>query len=115
MCTLKMKLQCVLLLALIFISNTLASINGPFLFWGVDDLRKFKLNSALESLDDQLLRDLFTESTAIFLFLRNTTSKLNDRNYPTFKKIVDKNQWAYIPQNSLLSNPVDYNVNAEVE
>lgn len=109
-----MKALSELLIIFSIITNTFASINGPFLFWGVDDVRKFKLNSALESLDDQLLRDLYADSTAVILFLRNSSSRLSEQNYPAFKKIIDKYQWAYIPQNRLPSEPIDYNINAEV-
>lgn len=92
----------------------LGSFTGPFVLWGREELKTVEL-SALERLDDKVLRNIYSEATAIVMFLRNaSSSSLSEENYPSFKKVISKTEWAYLPQHWLTSDPVDYNVNAEV-
>lgn len=90
-----------------------AHYEGPFLFWGVSDLKNLEV-SALEDLNDKFLRDLYSNSAAVVLFLRNGTIKLNDDDFPGFRKILEKEEYVYTAQHELSSNPLDYNVNAEI-
>lgn len=48
------------------------------------------------------------------IFIRNSTTKLNYENFPQLSEIIGKNEWLYLPQDSLTSDPLEYNVNAEV-
>ncbi|XP_055594340.1 uncharacterized protein LOC129745323 [Uranotaenia lowii] len=105
-------LRTALLLCAIF-GGTLAHYGGPFLLWGVNDLKDVEV-SALEGMDDKFLRDLYSNSAAVVLFLRNGTTRLSDDTFPGFRRILEKHEFAYSPQHELLSNPLDYNVNAEI-
>lgn len=86
---------------------------GPFLLWGVNDLKDVQV-SALEGLDDKFLRDVYSNAAAVVVFLRNGTTKLTDDNFPTFRRIIERHEYVYSPQQGLSSNPLDYNVNAEI-
>jgi hypothetical protein len=39
---------------------------------------------------------------------------LNHENFPELSEIVQKREWLYLPQNSLSSDPFEFNVNVEV-
>ncbi|XP_058812527.1 uncharacterized protein LOC131677033 [Topomyia yanbarensis] len=109
-------MNCRVKIALLFglvLNSASAHYSGPFLFWGVDDLKGIEV-SALEELDDKFLRDLYSNAAAVVVFLRNGTAKLNDDNFPSFRRIIEKHQYVYSPQQGLSSNPMDYNVNAEI-
>lgn len=106
------KLNILCLLASL-VSCTLANYNGPFILWGRDELKKIEL-SALEGLDDTILRNIYSESPAIILFVRNASSRFNEENFPTFKELLQKNKYVYLTQHWLPSDPLDFNVNAEV-
>lgn len=95
------------------LGNAFAHYSGPFLFWGVNDLKDVDV-SALEGLDDKFLRDLYSNAAAVVVFLRNGTAKLTDDNFPGFRRIIEKHEYVYSPQQGLSSNPLDYNVNAEI-
>lgn len=95
------------------ISCVFATYNGPFILWGRDELKNVDV-SALEGLDDKFLRNIYAESPAIILFVRNASNRLSDENFPTFKNLLQKNKYVYLTQHWLPSDPVDYNVNAEV-
>ncbi|XP_062704750.1 uncharacterized protein LOC109415419 [Aedes albopictus] len=95
------------------LGSALAHYSGPFLFWGVSDLKGVQV-SALEGLDDKFLRDLYSNAAAVVVFLRNGTSQLNDDNFPSFRRIIEKHEYVYSAQEELSSNPLDYNVNAEI-
>ena len=90
-----------------------AHYSGPFLLWGIDDLRDIEV-SALEGIEDKILRDLYANAGAVVIFLRNGTTKLNSVEFQKFKDIIDGNGFLYLPQQYLTSDPLDYNVNAEV-
>ncbi|XP_053658375.1 uncharacterized protein LOC128707448 [Anopheles marshallii] len=102
-----------LALAVALVQSSSAYYSGPFLFWGLDDLKDLQ-TPALTELDDKMLRDLYSNAAAVVVFLRNGTTKLSADNFPTFKRIVEKYEFMYSPQQMLSSNPLDYNVNAEV-
>lgn len=83
------------------------------MLWGRSELQTFNV-PALESVDDKLLRNLYSESIAVVMFLRNSSNSLNVQNYPKFKDIIDDSQWTYLSQHWLSSDPIDYNKNTEV-
>lgn len=94
-------------------SLALADYNGPFLLWGRDDLKNIDV-PALSSLDEQTLRNLLSESSAIILFVRNSTSRLDKENYPSFSSLINHQPHKYLTQYWLPADPIDFNVNAEV-
>lgn len=108
----KFNLGTVILLGTV-LGSALAHYSGPFLFWGVSDLKGVQV-SALEGLDDKFLRDVYSNAAAVVVFLRNGTAKLNDDNFPSFRRIIEKHEYVYSAQEELSSNPLDYNINAEV-
>lgn len=95
------------------LGSAVAHYSGPFLFWGVNDLKGVQV-SALQGLDDKFLRDMYSNAAAVVIFLRNGTAKLNDDNFPSFRRIIEKHEYVYSAQEELSSNPLDYNVNAEI-
>ncbi|KAL7011712.1 hypothetical protein ACKWTF_014397 [Chironomus riparius] len=86
---------------------------GPFLLWGVENLNEMKIPT-LQAIEDQNLRDIYTKASAIVIFIRNATTKLSYENFPELSDIIGKNEWLYLPQELLSSDPLEYNVNAEV-
>lgn len=94
-------------------SLALADYNGPFLLWGRDDLKNINV-PAMSSLDEKTLRNLLSESSAIILFVRNSTSRLDKENYPSFSNLVGHSPHKYLTQYWLPADPIDFNVNAEV-
>lgn len=107
-------LKFLVILSSVCVLVTQATFTGPFMLWGRDELKAID-TSALERIDDKLLRNIYSEATAIVMFLRNSSTSLNEENYPTFKELIGSSEWAYLPQHWLSSDPVDYNVNAEVK
>lgn len=97
---------------LAFVSCAAANYNGPFILWGREELKKIDV-SALQGLDDTILRNIYSESPAIILFVRNASNRFNEENFPTFKDLLQKNKYVYLTQHWLPSDPIDYNVNAE--
>lgn len=122
------------ILSLAFVvSTTTASYSGPFLFWGMENLnnlkiptlqgKKFERTSENQSkhnlnhfsaIDDKVLRDIYSGASSIVVFIRNSTTKLNYENFPRLSEIIGTTEWLYLPQESLSSDPLEYNVNAEV-
>lgn len=102
-----------IILVLCSLNCVFGNFIGPFVLWGRSELQTFDV-PALESVDDKLLRNLYSESTAIVMFLRNSSNSLNVQNYPKFKDIIDESQWTYLSQHWLSSDPIDYNTNTEV-
>ncbi|KAG5667297.1 hypothetical protein PVAND_015283 [Polypedilum vanderplanki] len=101
----------VLLSALSSLAN--AHYSGPFLFWGVENLNNMKIPT-LQAIDDLSLRDIYSKASAIVIFIRNATTKLSYENFPELSDIISKNEWLYLPQETLSSDPLEYNINAEV-
>lgn len=90
-----------------------ANSNGPFVLWGPRYLKSVDV-SALEGIDDKLLREFYSESKAVVMFLRNATTRLSKENFPSFKEVLDHNPFVYLAQHWLPSDPVDYNLNVEI-
>ncbi|KFB42333.1 AGAP001624-PA-like protein [Anopheles sinensis] len=109
----RLQLLTLLVATSALVQHSGAYYSGPFLFWGLDDLKDVQ-TSALAGLDDKALRDLYANAAAVVVFLRNGTTKLSEDNFPTFKRIVEQYAFVYSPQQMLSSNPLDYNVNAEI-
>lgn len=99
------------------IHGVFAEYSGPFILWGRNELTNLNIH-ALENIDDDFLRNIYSESTAIIIFMKNSTTTLTTENFPSFKEMlndnVNKNQWNYLPQINLYSDPIDYNSNVEV-
>lgn len=102
-----------IILVLCSLNCVFGNFIGPFVLWGRSELQTFDV-PALESVDDKLLRNLYSGSTAVVMFLRNSSNSLNVQNYPKFKDIIDESQWTYLSQHWLSSDPIDYNTNTEV-
>lgn len=98
---------------LLISTGVLANYHGPFVMWGRKQLKNIKISS-LQGLDDTILRNIYSETPAIILFVRNGSSRLSEENFPMFKNLLHKTNYLYLPQHWLPSDPVDYNVNAEV-
>lgn len=90
-----------------------ASYNGPFVLWGRDELSRIGGNS-LNEIDEKFLRDIYSDSSAIILFVRNASTHLNGENFPIFKDLLSKTSYAYLPQQHLGLDPMEFNLNAEV-
>lgn len=95
------------------ISSIRANYNGPFVLWGREELSHIKINS-LSELDDKLLRDIYSDSSAIILFVRNASSHLTEENFPIFKDLLLKTNYVYLTQQHLGLDPMEFNLNAEV-
>ncbi|XP_070507869.1 V-type proton ATPase subunit S1-like [Chironomus tepperi] len=102
-----------LILIIFVFQSTYGHYHGPFLLWGVENLNKMKI-PALQAIDDQNLRDIYTKATAIVIFIRNATTKLNYENFPEMSDIIGKNEWLYLPQDILSLKPFENNINTEV-
>lgn len=68
----------------------------------------------LPAIDDKTLRDIYSEASSIVVFIRNATTKLNYENFPRLSEIIGTTEWLYLPQAALSSDPLEFNVNAEV-
>lgn len=90
-----------------------ANYDGPYLFWGLPQLGSLD-RAALNGGDDDFLKDLFAEAKAVILFVKNSTHQLSDSNYPALENILTQRKWAYMPQNVLLYDPVDYNQHTDI-
>lgn len=95
------------------ISTIKASYNGPFVLWGRDELSHIKVN-ALTEVDEKFLRDIYSDSSAIILFVRNATNHLTEENFPIYKDLLSKTSYAYLTQQHLGLDPMEFNLNAEV-
>lgn len=85
---------------------------GPFVLWGLDSLKTFK-SSALQTVEESDLWKLYSQASAIVIFLKNGSEEMNNENFPEFNKLVHENVWAYWPQHTLL-DPHEFNLNIEV-
>lgn len=109
---------------------SLGHYSGPFLLWGVENLNNLKvpalsgekmkffnfsyLKIFFLAIDDEKLRDIYSSASSITIFIRNSTTKLNFENFPNLSEIISKNEWIYLTQESLSSDPLEYNINTEV-
>uniref|UniRef100_A0A182FQ40 Vacuolar H+ ATPase AC45 accessory subunit n=1 Tax=Anopheles albimanus TaxID=7167 RepID=A0A182FQ40_ANOAL len=110
----RVQLLALAVIAGALVQGSYAYYSGPFLFWGLSELKDLQTPGALAELDDKVLRDLYSNAAAVVIFLRNGTTKLSEDSFPAFKRILDKYEYVYSPQQMLGSNPLDYNVNAEI-
>lgn len=90
-----------------------ANYNGPFILWGRKELNNVRVSS-LSALDEENLRNIYAETPAIILFVRNASNRLSEENFPVFKDLLQTTSYVYLPQHRLPLDPVDYNLNAEV-
>lgn len=90
-----------------------ASYSGPFVLWGRDELSQINGNS-LNEIDEKFLRDIYSDSSAIILFVRNASTHLTEENFPIFKDLLSKTSYAYLTQQHLGLDPMEFNLNAEV-
>lgn len=97
----------------LFLGLGMASLSGPYLMWGQQNLNDLK-TSALIEVSEQKLSNIFKDTKAVVVFLRNNTNPLDSANYPRFQKIVKNTSWSYFPQHSLAADPLNYNANIEV-
>ncbi|XP_017091865.2 uncharacterized protein VhaAC45RP isoform X2 [Drosophila bipectinata] len=92
-----------------------ASISGPFIFWGNSKVASVQPQLLLDASSQELpLTQLFKEATAIVVFVRNATGRLEGTKYPQFQNLVKSGPWSYLPQRSLAVEPFGHNVNIEV-
>lgn len=103
----------IILKFLVIISLVSAKYNGPFIFWGRTDLDNLD-SSSLNDLNENILHRIYSESPAIILFVRNTSSRINEEDFPMFKDILQQTKHLYSTQHRLPLDPVDFNLNADV-
>jgi hypothetical protein len=120
-----------ILLVLVASGAALGHYSGPFLLWGLENLNDMKIPTLqgenykfftrkkvfkifFTAIDDASLREIYSKAAAVVIFIRNATTKLNYENFPELSDIIGKNEWLYLPQETLTSDPLEYNVNAEV-
>lgn len=97
----------------VIINFVSAKYNGPFIFWGRKDLDNLD-SSSLNDLDENILHTIYSESPAIILFVRNTSSRINEEDFPMFKDILQQTKHQYSTQHRLPLDPVDLNLSADV-
>lgn len=102
-----------LLVLLVVVNYGSCHYSGPFLMWGIEELTKLQ-GPSLSNVDDEALKSIYSNATAIVIFLRNSTTKLNQENFPRLSEMVGNKNWLYLPQNDLLSDPLDHNIYTEV-
>lgn len=95
------------------ISSIRAGYNGPFILWGRDELSQAKVNP-MTQLDEKFLRNIYSDSSAIILFVRNASTHLTEDNFPIFKDLLAKTSYVYLAQQHLGLDPMEFNLNAEV-
>lgn len=98
---------------LVLLNYVNAGFGGPFLFWGQSSLVDVKL-PALRTIDENVLSTLYQEAKSVMIFVRNSSMHLDKEDFPKLAETLSKNQWAYLPQQSLPVEPFDYNSNLEV-
>ena len=64
-------------------------------------------------INDNVLRKVYSDSSVILVFLKNSSTQLNQENFPKLSEIVESSQWFFSHQERLSSDPME-NVNAEV-
>lgn len=95
------------------ITSIRAAYNGPFVLWGRDELSLAKVNP-MSQLNEKILRDIYSDSSAIILFVRNASTHLKEDNFPIFKDLLSKTSYVYLAQDHLGVDPMEFNLNAEV-
>lgn len=87
--------------------------NGPYLFWGLPRLESLE-NSALNGLDEELLKDIYSEASAVIIFLKNASHPLASSHYPSLENLLADRKSAYMSQSVLIYDPTDLNQHTEV-
>lgn len=102
-------------ISLVFAVVTLATANynGPYLFWGMPRLGALE-NSALNGLDEELLKEVYTEASAIMIFVKNSSHRTTSEHYPSLENLLADRKSAYMSQSVLIYDPIDLNVHTEV-
>lgn len=103
----------IILKLFVLIAVVSAKYNGPFIFWGQKDLDNL-YSTSLNDLDENILHRIYLESPAIILFVRNTSNRINEEDFPIFKDILQQTKHLYSTQHRLPLDPVDFNLNTDV-
>lgn len=90
-----------------------ANYQGPYLFWGLPRLAELE-NSALNGLDEELLKDIYTEASAIMIFVKNSSHPMTSEHFPSLENLLADRKSAYMTQSVLIYDPSDLNVQTEV-
>lgn len=90
-----------------------ANYNGPYLFWGLPRLDTLE-NSALNGLDEELLKDMYSEASAIIIFVKNSSHPMTSEHYPSLENLLADRKSAYMSQSVLIYDPMDLNTHTEV-
>lgn len=90
-----------------------ADYNGPYLFWGLPRLESLK-NSALNGLDEEILKDVYSEASAIIIFVKNSSHPMTSGHYPSLEGLLADRKSAYMSQSVLIYDPLDLNMHTEV-
>lgn len=98
--------------ALLSISAALAEYTGPYLFWGMPRLESLE-NSALNP-DEEVLKDIYSEASAVMIFLKNSSHPLSSEHYPSLENLLADRKSAYMSQSVLIYDPTDLNMHTEV-
>lgn len=109
-------MHCVFLaiyLSLVVTTCSATGLSGPYLFWGHQSVINLQPRALVE-VSEEDLTNLFQDTKAIVIFVRNTTGRINGKSYPRFQQLVKSNAWAYLPQHFLNAEPFNYNANIEV-
>lgn len=106
-------MKLIAIIEVVLIHSVWGHFNGPFVFFGHDQLAEMK-SSALGEPDTQFLIDLYNKAPAIIVFTRNISTKLTDDNFPAFKDLLSQTEHTYITSHQLNVDPIEYNVNTEV-
>ncbi|XP_049318251.1 uncharacterized protein LOC105231793 isoform X2 [Bactrocera dorsalis] len=109
-------MHCVFLAIYLCLAVTTCSatgLSGPYLFWGHHSVINLQPRALVEASEEDLT-NLFQDTKAIVIFVRNTTGRIDGKAYPRFQQVVKSNAWAYLPQHFLAAEPFNYNANIEV-
>lgn len=92
---------------------TTSSYSGPYLFWGVPKLNELD-NSALNGLDEEVLKDIYAEASAIMIFVKNSSHQITTQHYPSLENLLADRKSAYMTQSFLINDPMDISMHTEV-
>lgn len=102
------------LLVLVAACHLGSALTGPYVLWGVPRLQHIHVGG-LQRLDDGSLRDVYAEAERILVFVRNVTlGPLRASMFPAFGRLLLTQNWAYLPQRDLSSDPLEFSGNPEV-
>lgn len=90
-----------------------ADYTGPYLFWGLPRLETLE-NSALNGLDEEVLKDVYSEASAVIIFVKNSSHAMTSEHYPSLENLLADRKSAYMSQSVLIYDPMDLNMHTEV-